>query len=79
MGPTMGKALSKMVKPVLVVPSMPDNDSKSYDAKIIMFAETYKLVNQDIREFKDSNQRSYNLYNQQCAEAMIQKLTTLPD
>ena len=40
MGPTMGKALSKMVNPVLVVPSMPDIDSKFYDAEIIVFAET---------------------------------------
>ena len=43
-----------------------------------MFAETYKLTNQDTREFKDANQRSYNLYNQHCADAMLQKLTTIP-
>ena len=58
---------------------MPDSDSKSYDVNIIVFAETYKLVNQDIRKFKDANQRSYNLYKQHCAEVMLQKLTTLPD
>ena len=60
----MGKALRKMMQPFLTVPSMPDSDSKSYDAEIIVFAETYKLANQDIREFKDANQRSYNLYKQ---------------
>ena len=49
MGLMMGKAMRKLVKPVLLVPSMPDNDSKSYDAEVIVFAETYKLTNQDIR------------------------------
>ena len=58
---------------------MPDSKSKSYDAEIIVFAETYKLANQDIHEFKDANQRSYNLYNQHCAELMLLKLTMLPD
>ena len=67
------------MQPFLTVPSMPDSDSKSYDAEIIVFAETYKLGNQDIREFKDANQRSYSLYKQNCAESMIQKLTTFPD
>ena len=79
MGPTMGKAMRKLVKPFIVVPSIPDSNSKFYDAKIIVFSETYKIANQDIREFKDVNQRSYNLYKQHCAEAMMQKLKTLPN
>ena len=44
-----------------------------------MFAETYKLVNQDIFKFKSANQRSYNFYKQHCAKAMLQKLMTLPE
>ena len=44
-----------------------------------MFAERYKLANQDIFEFKDANQRSYNFYKQHCAEAMLKKLTMLPE
>ena len=79
MVPTMGKALVKLVQSVLSVPSMPDSDLKLYDADIILFAETYKLANQDIREFKDANQRSYNLYKHHCAEAMMKKMATLPD
>ena len=55
MVPTMGKTLKKLVNPVLVVPSMPDSNSKSYDDEIIVFAETYKLTNQDICEFKNAN------------------------
>ena len=58
---------------------MPDSKSKSYDAEIIVFAETYKLANHYIREFKDANQRSYNLYKQHWAEAMLRKLTKLPE
>ena len=46
------------MQPVLAVPSMLDSESKAYDAEIIVFAETYKLANQDICEFKDANQRS---------------------
>ena len=57
----MGKALRKLVQPVLSVPSMPERESKTYDTEIIVFTETYKLANQDICEFKDANQRSYNL------------------
>ena len=79
MAPTMDKAMRKLLQPVLSVPSIPDRYSKSYDADIIVFAETYKLANQDIHEFKDANQRSYNLYNQHCAELMLLKLTMLPD
>ena len=62
MVPTMGKDLKKMVQPVLIVPSIPDSDLKSYDANIIVFDDTYKLANQDICDFKDANQRSYSLY-----------------
>ena len=79
MGPVMGKDMRKLVQPVLAVPSMTNSESKSYDAKIIVFADTYKIANQDIRKFKDANQRSYSLYKQNCAESMIQKLTTFPD
>ena len=61
------------------MPSITDSNSKSYDAKNIVFAETYKLVNQDICKFKYDNQRSYNLYKQHCAEAMMQDLATLPN
>ena len=75
----MGKDLRKVVQPVLTVPSILDSGFKLYDAKIIVFAEMYKLSNQDIRKFKDANQHSYNLYKQHCAEVMLQKLTTLPD
>ena len=39
----------------------------------------YKLAYKDIREFKDANQRSYNMHKQHCAEAVLQKLTTLPE
>ena len=67
MGQTMCKSLRKLVQPVLVVPIMSDSESKSYEAEIIVFAETYKLANQDIREYKNANQRSYNLYKQYCA------------
>ena len=79
MGPTMGKYLGKLMQPVLAVPSMPVRKLKSYDADIIMFSETNKLVNQDICEFNESNQHSYNLYKQHFDEAMIQKLTKIPD
>ena len=67
----MGKATRKLVQTVLAVPSMLDSKSKSYDAEIIVFAETYKLTNQDICEFKDANQHAYNLYKQHCAEVMM--------
>ena len=73
----MGKDLRKVVQPVLTVPSILDSEFKLYDAKIIVFAEMYKLSNQDIRKFKDANQHSYNLYKQHCAKAMLQKLTVL--
>ena len=79
MGLTMGKDMRKLVNPVLVVLIMPDRNLKSYNAEIIVFAVTYKLLNHDICELKYSNQKSYNLYKQQCAEAMMQKLTTLHD
>ena len=75
----MGKFISKLVQPVPAVPRMPDRESKSYDTEIIVFTETHKLTNQDIREFKDANQQSYNLYKQHCAEAMLRKLTMLPE
>ena len=44
-----------------------------------MFAETYKLANQDICNFKDANQQSYNMYKQHCSEAILKKLATLPE
>ena len=79
MVPTMGKALRKLAQLVLAVPSMPNSKSKTYDAEIIEFAEIYKLANQGICKFKDAKQQSYNLYKQHYAEAMLQKLTTLPE
>ena len=62
MGLKIGKAMRKLVQPVLAVPIMPDSESKAHDAEIIVFTETFKIANQDIREFKDANQQSYNLY-----------------
>ena len=58
---------------------MPGSESKLYDSEIIMFAETYKLANQNIRKFKDANTRYYYLYKHHCAEAILQKMTTLPE
>ena len=79
MGPMMGKYPRKLVQTVLALPSMPDSNSKLYDSKIIVFSETYKLTNPDICELKDANHHSYNLYTQNCAEVMLQKLRTLPE
>ena len=45
MDPTMGKALRKLVQPVLSVTSMPERESKTYDTENIVFTETYKLTN----------------------------------